>query len=174
MAFALLERDRDDARALARALVDAADGVTNCAICRMLSEAERCPVCADPARDASLVCVVESPSDQAAIEQTGGFHGRYFVLGGRLSPIDGVGPEEVGIPELLTQVRDGAVREVILATNSTVEGQATAHYIADALRDDDVRVSRIAQGVPLGGELEYVDGGTLSHAFAGRTPVEDR
>ncbi|MEE4302352.1 MAG: recombination mediator RecR [Pseudomonadales bacterium] len=172
MAFQLLERDRDGARRLAEALLEAVEHVGLCARCRMLSEAELCRVCADPGRDGALLCVVESPSDQLAIESAGGYAGRYFVLGGRLSPIDGIGPEEIGVPALLALVREGGVEEVILATNATVEGEATAHFIAESLRDAGVTASRIAHGVPLGGELEFVDGGTLSHAFAGRTRVE--
>ena len=172
MAFQLLERDRDGARRLAEALVDAVEQVGACERCRMLSETPLCRVCADPGRDGSLLCVVESPADQLAIESAGGYTGRYFVLGGRLSPIDGIGPEEIGVPALEALVRSGGVAEVILATNATVEGEATAHFIAETMRAAGAATSRIAHGVPLGGELEYVDGGTLSHAFAGRTRVE--
>lgn len=172
MAFQLLERERDGARQLAEALVDAVEHVGACVRCRMLSETELCRVCSDPGRDGSLLCVVEAPSDQLAIEGAGGYGGRYFVLGGRLSPIDGIGPEEIGVPALVELVKEGGVEEVILATNATVEGEATAHFIAESLREIGVAASRIAHGVPLGGELEFVDGGTLSHAFAGRTRVE--
>lgn len=171
MAFHLLERDREGALSLASALTAAVEGIGHCARCRALAEGELCEVCSDPQRDASLLCVVESPADQIAIEGTGGYRGRYFVLMGRLSPIDGIGPEDIGIPQLLDRLRAESVAEVILATNATVEGEATAHYIAEQSRSLGISVSRIAHGVPLGGELEFVDGGTLSHAFAGRTRV---
>jgi recombination protein RecR len=169
MAFHLLERDRAGALRLAGALSAAVEGIGHCERCRALAEAELCAVCSDPERDASLLCVVESPSDQLAIEAAGGYRGRYFVLMGRLSPIDGIGPEDIGIPLLLERLARDPVAEIILATNATVEGEATAHYLAERVREAGVSVSRIAHGVPLGGELEFVDGGTLSHAFAGRT-----
>mgnify|MGYP006269790419 FL=1 len=169
MAFHLLERDRDGARRLAAALVAAADGIGHCEQCRALAQDRLCAVCADPRRDPSLLCIVESPSDQLAIEAAGGYAGRYFVLMGRLSPIDGVGPEDLGVPLLLERLRGEPVEEVILATNATVEGEATAHFLAERIREAGIAVSRIAHGVPVGGELEYVDGGTLSHAFSGRT-----
>jgi len=168
MALHLLERDREGAVRLADALSAAATGVGHCRLCRALTEAELCAVCASPERDPGLLCIVESPSDLLAIESAGGFRGRYFVLLGRLSPIDGVGPDDIGIPLLLERLRSEPVTEVILATNANVEGEATAHYLADQIRAAGVSVSRIAQGVPLGGELEFVDGGTLSHAFSGR------
>ncbi|MCC5873269.1 MAG: recombination protein RecR [Gammaproteobacteria bacterium] len=168
MALHLLERDRDAATRLAAALTAAVAGVGHCRKCRALAEAELCEVCADPRRDDSVLCVVESPSDLLAIESAGGFRGRYFVLMGRLSPIDGVGPDDIGIPGLLERLRDEPVTEVILATNATVEGEATAHYLAEQIRSAGIAVSRIAHGVPVGGELEFVDGGTLSHAFSGR------
>ncbi len=168
MALHLLERDRKGASDLADALLAAVAGVGHCRLCRALAEAELCDVCADPQRDAGLLCVVESPSDLLAIEGAGGYRGRYFVLMGRLSPIDGVGPEDIGVPELLARLRDEPVKEVILATNATVEGEATAHYLAEQVRAAGIGVSRIAHGVPVGGELEFVDGGTLSHAFSGR------
>lgn len=170
MTLQLLERDRDAGRRLALALAAAMDGVRHCARCRNFAEAELCPVCADPSREASLLCVVETPADLIAIEQAGSFRGRYFVLMGRLSPLDGLGPDEIGIPALVSRTRDG-VREVIVATNPTVEGEATAHYIAETLAPLGVAVTRIAHGVPMGGELEFVDSGTLAHAFAGRRPV---
>lgn len=170
MTLQLLERDRDGGRRLALALAAAMDGVRHCARCRNFAEAELCPVCADPMRDDALLCVVETPADLIAIEQAGSFRGRYFVLMGRLSPLDGLGPEEIGIPELAARARDG-VREVIVATNPTVEGEATAHYIAETLAPMGISVTRIAHGVPMGGELEFVDSGTLAHAFAGRRPV---
>lgn len=171
MALHLLERDRDVARYLATSLLEAMDGVGYCSQCRTLSETEICTICSDPRRDASLLCVLQSPADVWAVEQAGGFHGRYFVLKGQLSPIDGLGPEEIGIPLLLAAVEHSQVAEVILATNPTVEGEATAHFIAGLLKPRGVKVSRIAHGVPLGGELEFIDGGTLAHALAGRTPI---
>lgn len=176
MALHLLERDRDVARHLADALHAAMDGVGYCSRCRTLSEHDVCAICSDPRRDSSLLCILQSPADVWAVEQAGGFHGRYFVLKGQLSPIDGLGPEEIGIPALLeaverSAVEESAVAEVILATNPTVEGEATAHYIANLLKPRGIKVSRIAHGVPLGGELEYIDGGTLAHALAGRTPI---
>ena len=172
MALHLLERDRDGARSLAEALLEAAEHVGVCERCRTLSETPLCRICSDPSRDETLLCVVESPADQFAIEAAGGYRGRYFVLGGRLSPIDGIGPDEIGVPALLALAESEPISEVILATNATVEGEATAHYIADAMRAAGVATSRIAHGVPVGGELEFVDGGTLAHAFAGRTRVD--
>lgn len=171
MALHLLERDRDVARHLAGALLEAMDGVGYCQKCRTLSETPVCFICSDPRRDSSLLCVLQSPADVWAVEQAGGFNGRYFVLKGQLSPIDGLGPEEIGIPALLQAVEQSEVAEIILATNPTVEGEATAHYIANLLKPRGVKVSRIAHGIPLGGELEYIDGGTLAHALAGRTPI---
>lgn len=171
-AFHLLERDRDGATALAAALADAVKGIGRCGRCRMLTDSELCRVCADTARDASLLCVVESPADVLAVEQATGFRGRYFVLMGHLSPLDGIGPAQLGFDLLESQIEAGEVREMILATNPTVEGEATAQYIGDLARRYGVRATRIAHGVPIGGELEYVDGGTLSHAFAGRQDLK--
>ncbi|HEX7046539.1 MAG TPA: recombination mediator RecR [Gammaproteobacteria bacterium] len=168
IAFHLLERDREGARELAQALNDACENVRHCERCRMLSDDALCGICASSNRDASVVCVVESPADVMAIEQYTGYRGYYFVLMGRLSPLDGIGPEELGLDLLEERFGAGEVKEVILATNPTVEGEATAHYIGELARDRGLRVTRIAHGVPLGGELEYVDGGTLSHAFSGR------
>lgn len=168
MAYHLLERDRDGARRLARALEEAAERVGRCRSCRTLSEEELCRLCASDRRDAGQLCVVENPSDCQAIEQTTSYQGLYFVLMGHLSPLDGIGPEEIGLDELARRFGEGAVREVILATNPTVEGEATAHYIADMARQHGVKATRIAYGVPFGGELEYVDAGTLSHAISGR------
>ncbi|HAF91327.1 MAG TPA: recombination protein RecR [Pseudomonas sp.] len=170
MALQLLERDRSGGRRLAEVLASAMDNVGHCRLCRTLSEDDLCPQCADPRRDDALLCVVQSPVDVFAVEQTG-YRGRYFVLKGHLSPLDGLGPEAIGIPELLARIADGAFSEVILATNPTVEGEATAHYIAQLLTPRGLVVSRIAHGVPLGGELDLVDGGTLAHALAGRKPV---
>ncbi|QEQ96190.1 recombination mediator RecR [Neptunomonas concharum] len=168
MAFHLLERDREGAFTLADALKVAAQEVEQCRMCCTLSESEICDICASPSRESSLLCIVESPMDVLAIEQTSGFAGVYYVLGGHLSPIDGVGPEDLGIDFLIDRVTSEQVKEVILATNPTVEGEATAHYIAERLKGCETRITRIAHGVPVGGELEYVDGGTLAHALAGR------
>jgi recombination protein RecR len=168
MAFHLLERDRDGALEISRALAAAAATIGQCRRCRMLSDAELCPICASTQRDPSLLCVVESPADVVAVEQSGGFRGRYFVLMGHLSPLDGVGPAELGVGQLEALLDEGGVRELILATNPTVEGDATAHFLAELAARHGVRASRIAHGVPVGGELEYVDGGTLAHALAGR------
>lgn len=168
MAYHLLERNRDGARRLARALEEAVERVGRCRSCRTLSETEICRLCASDKRDAGQLCIVESPADVQAIEQTTSYQGLYFVLMGHLSPLDGIGPEEIGLDTLGQRFRDGVVNEVILATNPTVEGEATAHYIADMARQHGVKASRIAYGVPFGGELEYVDSGTLSHAISGR------
>lgn len=170
MALQLLERDRSGGLRLAQALTQAMEGVGHCKQCRTLSEDEFCPQCTDPRRDDSLLCVVEGPLDVFAVEQTG-YRGRYFVLKGHLSPLDGLGPEAIGIPELEARIKAGHFSEIILATNPTVEGEATAHYIAQLLGGGDLVLSRIAHGVPLGGELELVDGGTLAHALAGRRPI---
>jgi len=168
MAFHLLEHNRVGATTLSTSLAAAVKGVGSCRRCRMFAERELCPVCESPARDGSVLCVVESPADVAAVEQSGSFRGRYFVLMGHLSPLDGVGPDELGLPQLEALLREGGISEVILATNPTVEGDATAHYVAEIAARNRVRASRIAHGVPVGGELEYVDGGTLAHALAGR------
>jgi recombination protein RecR len=171
MAFYLLERDRDGGRVLSQALAEALLQVGHCKRCRMLTESELCAICASSQRDVAQLCVVESPADVVAIEQSGGFRGRYFVLMGHLSPLDGVGPSEIGIDPFEKLLGEGEVKEVILATNPTVEGEATAHFLADVATRFQLRASRIAHGVPVGGELEYVDGGTLAHALAGRTPA---
>jgi recombination protein RecR len=171
MAFHLLQDARPAARTLAQALDGALASVTRCRRCRMLTEEELCSICAAPGREASLLCVVESPADVVAIEQSGSYRGRYFVLMGHLSPLDGVGPEQLGIRELEALLGEDSVRELILATNPTVEGEATAHFLAELATRRGLRASRIAHGVPIGGELEYVDGGTLAHALAGRQTV---
>ena len=171
MALHLLERDREGAQALAIALGEAAERVGRCQRCRNLTETPVCSICDDPRREATVLCVVETPADVLAIEQAGGYRGRYFVLMGHLSPIDGIGPEDIGLDRLQALVREQGIEEVILATNPTAEGEATAWYLTDLLAADGVRMSRIAHGVPLGGELEYVDGNTLMHAFSGRLPV---
>jgi recombination protein RecR len=168
MAFHLLEKDRNAASALAEALQIAIHAVGRCRRCRMFADAELCPVCASSARDRSMLCIVESPADVAAIEQSGSYRGAYFVLMGHLSPLDGIGPQELGFSELETLFAEGVVKEAILATNTTVEGEATAHVIAEIALRHRIKPSRIAHGVPVGGELEYVDGGTLAHALAGR------
>jgi recombination protein RecR len=171
MAFHLLERDRQGGRLLSQSLAEALANVGHCKRCRMLAETELCPICASLQRNVSQLCVVESPADVVAIEQSGGFRGRYFFLMGHLSPLDGVGPAELGLDQFETVLAGGEVAEVILATNPTVEGEATAHYLGEMALRLGIKASRIAHGVPVGGELEYVDGGTLAHALAGRTSV---
>ena len=168
MAYYLLQDERAGAEELAQSLTGALASVRRCARCNNFSEDETCSLCASPRRDASLLCVVETPADLATVEQTLSFSGMYFVLMGRLSPLDGVGPRDIGLDRLLARATGGEVQEVILATNFTNEGEATAHYIAEMLRSRGVRVSRIARGVPLGGELEYVDAGTISQAILDR------
>lgn len=167
VALYLLERNREGAVSLAHALLAAAEHVKHCRSCRTLTEQELCAICGSPRRDTSLLCVVESPADVFALEQSGNFSGRYFVLHGRLSPIDGIGPAELGINQLVERLAEG-ITEVIVATNPTMEGEATAHYIAEKAKRLGVKVTRIAHGVPIGGELEYIDGGTLAHALASR------
>ncbi len=173
MALHLLERNRKGGQALSEALAAAVENVGNCRLCRTLTEEETCRICATPSRNQQQCCVVESPADVFAIEQSGTYRGVYFVLMGHLSPIDGIGPEQLGINQLIKRVEAGEFEEVIVACNPTVEGDATAYYIAEQLKTFDVVVSRIAHGVPVGGELEYVDGGTLSHAFSGRKVLSD-
>ena len=168
IAFHLLQHDREGAQTLARALDMAVQEVRHCQRCHTFTEADICAVCADDARDASRLCVVETPADQAALERTGAFRGLYFVLMGRLSPLDGIGPADIGVKALLSRARDGVVQEVILATNFTAEGEATAHVITEALRRDGLVVTRLARGVPVGSELEFVDLGTIAHALADR------
>jgi recombination protein RecR len=171
MTLHLLERDREGATALAEALAVAVERVDHCTRCRNFTELEVCEICEDPRRDGSVICVVETPADVLAIEESGGFNGIYFVLMGHLSPIDGIGPAEIGLEKFHQRVVDEGIAEVILATNPTVEGEATAYYLTDMLQSQGVTVSRIAHGVPLGGELEYVDGSTLAHALSGRRTV---
>ncbi len=172
MTLHLLERDREGAVALAQALSDAVERVGRCSRCRNFTELEVCEICADPRRDTTTLCVVETPADVLAVEQSGGYRGTYFVLLGHLSPIDGIGPAEIGLDLFQRRIEEEGIEEVILATNPTVEGEATAYYMTDMLLPAGVKVSRIAHGVPLGGELEYVDGSTLAHALSGRRPVE--
>jgi len=168
MAFHLLQHDREGAQLLARALQQAAGQVRHCERCNTFTEAPICSVCLDTRRDPTKLCVVETPADQAALERTGAFRGYYFVLMGKLSPLDGVGPNDIGLQKLFGRARDGTVSEVILATNFTAEGEATAHVIGEALRQRGLRVTRLARGVPAGSELEYVDLGTIAHALVDR------
>ena len=171
MAFHLLERDRDGGRRLAGVLSEAMEAVGRCEVCRDFSEHTTCALCLDSSRDPRLLCVVESPVDVLALEQTSGFRGLYFVLMGHLSPLDGIGPAELGLDQLESRLGRGTVEELILATGTTVEGEATAHYLAELARARGIRPTRIAHGVPLGGDLEFVDGSTLSHALAGRRDI---
>ncbi|WP_323815713.1 recombination mediator RecR [Cellvibrio sp. NN19] len=168
MALHLLERDRAGAERLAQSLQKAVAGVGRCQRCRTLTEQTHCGICANTRRDNSLLCVVETPGDVLAIEQAGTYQGKYFVLLGHLSPIDGIGPEDIGVDQLIQLLQQESISEVILATNPTVEGEATAFYISERAKNLNVTVSRIAHGVPLGGELEFIDGGTLAHAFSSR------
>jgi recombination protein RecR len=167
MAFHLLQHDRAGAERLAQALLNANRAVRHCLQCHTFTEAELCGTCIDPQRDRSKLCVVETPADQSAVERTSAYRGLYFVLMGRLSPLDGIGPKDIGLQKLLARARDGVVQELILATNFTAEGEATAHVIAQALKGQ-VQVTRLARGVPAGSELEYVDLGTIAHALVDR------
>lgn len=171
MAFHLLDRDREGALLLSASLREAAENIRHCRVCRNLTEKEVCEYCASPARDDTLLCVVENPSDVLLVEKATGFRGRYFVLMGRLSPLDGIGPEELGLHELAQRLDEGVVTELILATNPTVEGEATSHYISEMARKRNIRATRIAHGVPMGGELEYIDNSTLSQAFSDRREI---
>jgi len=172
MAFHLLQRDHDGALRLADAMRAAIERTRHCAMCNTFTERDICEICAHPKRDKSLLCVVESPSDLLMMEQTQTYRGLYFVLMGKLSPLDGIGPREIHLDRLQRRVRDGLVKEVILATNFTVEGEATSHYISEMFMEDGIRVSRIARGLPVGGELEYVDSNTLAQALLDRRSVE--
>lgn len=172
IAFHLLERDREGAAGMARALSEAVEGIGHCRRCRMFTEQDLCDICAASGRDRSLLCAVESPADVMAVEDATGYRGLYFVLMGHLSPLDGIGPDELGLDRLDGLLDEEEVRELIIATNPTVEGDATAHYLSSMAARHGVQASRIAHGIPLGGELEYVDGGTLSHAFLGRRIVD--
>ena len=171
MAYHLLQRDRQGAERLAGALSGSVERIRHCARCNTFTEAEMCSLCASPRRDASLLCVVETPGDLLMMEQSQSYAGLYFVLMGRLSPLDGIGPREIHLERLLSRASDGVVAEVILATNFTVEGEATAHYISELLQGRNLKVSRIARGLPVGGELEHVDSGTLAQAVLERRPA---
>lgn len=168
MAFHLLQHDREGAQLLSQALQQAVLRVRHCSQCHTFTEQDVCPTCLDPGRDRSKLCVVETPADQAALERTSAFRGLYFVLMGKLSPLDGIGPKEIGLGKLMDRATDGTVQEVILATNFTAEGEATAHVIGEALKQRGLRVTRLARGVPAGSELEYVDLGTIAHALVER------
>lgn len=168
MALQLLTRSRENGRRLAQSLQDAMNHIQHCQRCRIFSEEALCEICLSTHRDDTLLCIVENPIDVSAIEQTGTFRGKYFVLLGRLSPLDGIGPEEIGITKLQALFENGDIKEVILATNPTVEGEATAHYLSEFAKQFQIKVSRIAHGVPIGSELEYIDASTLAHALAGR------
>jgi recombination protein RecR len=171
MAFHLLDRDRDAAAQLGSALGDALAGISRCPTCRMFCEDEACRYCSDARAQHGQLCIVEGPADLMAVEQGTPYRGRYFVLMGRLSPLDGIGPDELGLPQLASLLAEGWVQELIIATNPTVEGEATAYYLAEMAKARDIRVTRIAHGVPMGGELEYIDGGTLAHALNDRRAV---
>ena len=168
MAFHLLQHDREGAQLLARSLHDAVANVRHCALCHTFTEGEVCTTCLDERRDVTKLCVVETSADQAALERTAAFKGRYFVLMGRLSPLDGIGPRDIGVAKLIERASDGVVQEVILATNFTAEGEATAHVIGQVLKSRGLTVTRLARGVPAGSELEYVDLGTIAHALVDR------
>ncbi|MCE5180448.1 MAG: recombination mediator RecR [Betaproteobacteria bacterium] len=171
MAYHLLQRDQKGALKLAGALTHALDTILHCRLCNSFTEEETCHLCRSPRRDTSLLCVVETPADLLMMEQTQGYHGLYFVLMGRLSPLDGIGPKEIHLDRLIQRAADGIVKEVILATNFTVEGEATAHYIGEVLHSRGMKASRIARGLPVGGELEHVDSGTLAQALLERREV---
>ncbi len=168
MAYHLLQRDRQGASALANSLQTALQSIGHCELCNNFSEQPICPLCTSEGRETGLLCVVEMPTDLMMLEQTQSYNGMYFVLMGRLSPLDGIGPKEINLDKLLKRAQNGVVKEVILATNYTNEGEATAHYISELLKSRGIAVSRIARGLPMGGEIEYVDSGTLSYALQGR------
>ena len=168
MAFHLLQHDRGGAQALSQALAQATQNIQHCALCHTFTEAQVCATCLDARRDASQLCVVETPADQSAVERTGAYKGRYFVLMGKLSPLDGIGPHDIGLKKLFDRALDGTVQEVILATNFTAEGEATAHVIGEGLKARGLQITRLARGVPVGSELEYVDLGTIAHALVDR------
>jgi recombination protein RecR len=169
MAYHVLERNREGGLRLANTLQESMQRITHCKLCRDFTELEICAICASASRDHSLLCIVETPADRLVIEQATGFRGFYFILQGRLSPLDGIGPRELGLDKLAERMAEGKIMEMIIATNPTVEGEATAHYLAQLARQFEVKPTRLAHGVPIGGELEYVDRGTLAHAFGSRT-----
>ena len=171
MAFYLLQRNRNGAKILAETLVDAIDKIGHCQQCRTFTEQTLCEVCTDNSRDSSVLCIVESSADVWVIDQATVFKGHYFVLHGRLSPLDGIGPDQLGLDLLEQRLSSGEIKELILATNSTVEGEATAYFLGEVAKKHQVQASRIAHGVPMGGELEFIDSGTLSHAFNGRREI---
>jgi len=173
MAFKLLEGDREAGKRLVKAMDEALDAISECNTCRMLTEAEQCWICTAQSRDQSTVCIVESPADVIAVEDSAAYNGRYFVLSGRLSPLDGIGPDELGLHLFESQLEQGDIREIIIATSATVEGEATAGYLSGLARTHGVQATRIAHGVPLGGELEFVDSNTLSLAIAGRKSLDE-
>jgi len=168
MAFHLLQHNRAGAQGLARALNEATQTIQHCERCHTFTQAEVCATCLDERRDASKLCVVETPADQSAVERTGAYKGLYFVLMGKLSPLDGIGPKDIGLKKLFNRALDGSVHEVILATNFTAEGEATAHVISEGLKGRGLQLTRLARGVPVGSELEYVDLGTIAHALVDR------
>jgi recombination protein RecR len=172
MAFHLLQRDRGGAEQLAQSLLQAVEKIGHCQQCRTLTEEHLCNICSHSGRDQTLICVVESPADVWVVEQTAVFKGVYFVLHGRLSPLDGIGPDELGLELLEHRFTLGTIKEIILATNSTVEGEATSYFIGELAQKHQIKASRIAHGVPMGGELEFIDSGTLSHAFNGRREID--
>jgi recombination protein RecR len=172
MAYHLLQRDREGGKRLSLAIGEAVERVGNCRRCRTLTDFEICDVCGDDSRDPTTLCIVETPADMIAIDKGTGYRGLFFVLMGHLSPLDGIGPEQIGLDDLERRLDQGGVREVVLATSSTVEGQATAHYVGEIVRSKGLKVTRLAYGIPLGGELEFVDSTTLAHAFRGRTELE--
>lgn len=171
MAFYLLRCSRDKGQWLANILNQAMQNIGHCRQCRTFSETELCKVCSSLHRDLSLLCIIENPTDMIAVEQMGSFRGRYFVLLGHLSPLDGIGPDDIGVKQLTLLLSSNTIKEIILATNPTVEGEATAHYLSELIKPYSIRTTRIAHGVPLGGELEYIDSGTLARAFSGRETV---
>lgn len=171
MALQLLTRGRDNGKRLAKCLQETMDLIRHCTQCRIFSESELCEICASTHRDRSLLCIVENPIDVTVLEQTASYRGKYFVLLGHLSPLDGIGPEEIGISQLKSLFESGDIKEVIVATNPTVEGEATSHYISELTKQFAIKVSRIAHGVPIGSELEYIDSSTLAHALAGRGEI---
>lgn len=173
MAFYILQHNRDGAKLLAEKLLESVESIGECSQCRNLSESDICNLCSNPKRDKSLICVVESPANVVALEQATGYQGLYFVLHGHLSPLDGIGPDDLGLEKLAKIIQSGSLKELIIATNPTVEGEATSYYIQTLAKEQGLTVSRIAHGVPLGGELEFIDQGTLAHAFGARLPVED-